>query len=100
MNATVTTLNQFVGNKGYIFTVDFIASDGTKRTINGRLGVTKNRVADIYLDREVETTNRLSMYDMKNRCWTIINVSNIKAARLMKTSITFNAKQNKQLQLF
>jgi len=74
-------LEQFIQQtKGKFFTVTFIKKDGTERTLNGRVGVTKylkggvSRAGDQYI----------TVYDVQNGGYRSVNKDTIKEIKFGK----------------
>ena len=81
----VTELKSLVG-KNSIFAVDFIKKDGTLRTMNCRLGVTKHLKGG-ELGYNATEKNLLPVFDMVAGAYRMINVSTIIEIRFNKQVI-------------
>ena len=81
----VTELRSLVGENS-IFTVDFIKKDGTLRTMNCRLGVTRHLKGG-ELGYNAAEKNLLPVFDMDKGAYRIINVSTIQEVRYNKQTI-------------
>ena len=74
-----TLLDLILNSSGKFLTIDFIKKDGTPRTINGRLGVTK------YLKGGTRTTDPnkfLVVYSNDAAGYRAIKMDSIKAVRM------------------
>ena len=81
----VTELRSLVGENS-IFTVDFIKKDGTLRTMNCRLGVTRHLKGG-ELGYNAKAKNLLPVFDMVAGAYRMINVSTIIEIRFNKQVI-------------
>ena len=81
----VTELRALVGENN-IFTVDFIKKDGTLRTMNCRLGVTRHLKGG-ELGYNAAEKNLLPVFDMVAGAYRMINVSTIIEIRFKKQII-------------
>ena len=81
----VTELRSLVGENS-IFTVDFIKKDGTLRTMNCRLGVTRHLKGG-ELGYNAKEKNLLPVFDMVAGAYRMINVSTILEIRFNKQVI-------------
>ena len=81
----VTELRSLVGENS-IFTVDFIKKDGTLRTMNCRLGVTRHLKGG-ELGYNAKEKNLLPVFDMAAGAYRMINVSTIIEIRFNKQVI-------------
>jgi hypothetical protein len=81
----VTELRSLVGENS-IFTVDFIKKDGTLRTMNCRLGVTRHLKGG-ELGYNAKEKNLLPVFDMVAGAYRMINVSTIIEIRFNKQVI-------------
>jgi hypothetical protein len=81
----VTELRALVGENS-IFTVDFIKKDGTLRTMNCRLGVTRHLKGG-ELGYNAAKKNLLPVFDMVKGAYRMINVSTIIEIRFNKQVI-------------
>ena len=74
---TKELLIQFVGSQ--FFTAKFVKKDGTERTMNGRLGVTK------HLHGGKSTTddkdNLLTVYDLQKEGYRCVNLETLRELR-------------------
>jgi hypothetical protein len=86
----VTELRSLVGEND-IFTVDFIKKDGTLRTMNCRLGVTRHLKGG-ELGYNAAKKNLLPVFDMVAGAYRMINVSTIKEIRFNKQVIKVTAE--------
>lgn len=70
-------------SNGKILTVVFVKKDGSERTLNGRLGVTK------YLKGGVSKTGDqyITIFDLKNGGYRSVNKDTIKEVRINKKVI-------------
>lgn len=71
------------GSNGKILTVVFVKKDGSERTLNGRLGVTK------YLKGGVSKNGEqyITIFDLKNGGYRSVNKDTIKEVRIAKQVI-------------
>jgi len=66
--------NDILNSNGKIFTVEFLKKDGSIRSLNGRLGVTK------HLKGGVSTLNPnkyITVYDLQSKAYRAINKATI-----------------------
>jgi hypothetical protein len=73
-------LRSIIGIGGRIFTVDFIKKDGTSRTMNCRMGVTRHLKGG-KASYNAQDKNMLHVFDMQKRQYRTINVSTVTAIR-------------------
>lgn len=66
----IAAIEKILNSNGKIFTVEFIKKDGTLRTLNGRLGVTK------HLKGGTSTLNPntyITVFDLKTKAYRAVN---------------------------
>ena len=70
----MNNIEKILASNGKIITVQFIKKDGSIRTLNGRIGVTKHlKGGECTLDKE----KFIIMYDLKNNGYRAINKDSI-----------------------
>ena len=74
MRNLIETIEQ---TNGKILTVVFTKKDGTERTLNGRLGVTKH----LHGGKRTSGEDYLNIFDLKNKGYRCVNKSTIKEVR-------------------
>ena len=66
----IAAIEKILNSNGKIFTVEFIKKDGSLRTLNGRLGVTK------HLKGGTSTLNPdkfITVFDLKTKAYRAVN---------------------------
>lgn len=81
---TITPLKAYIlmkKSKGLIFTVDFLKIDGSKRTMNCRLGVSKGLTGK-GASYDPETREKLFVYDIQSKGYRTINLDSLLKLKL------------------
>ena len=73
----------FKGNQGKFVGVDFIKKDGSKRSLNGRLGVRKHLKGGISTLAGSDNPY-LVMYDVKTKGYRAVNLATVNQVRSQK----------------
>jgi len=78
MNSSKALASLIEKSKGKMLTVTFVKQDGTERTLNGRMGVTKYIKGS---SLKKNSTEYITIYDVQNKGYRSVNRDTIVAVR-------------------